>query len=196
MNKIVKKSNTKEEAIATILSENNISENDIVYLKNKIDDEICITAFLKEEINQEICIFLKEAIKGLGFDINIVSKEKDGRVIVSVTGATNSVLIGKNGQTIKALEILAKQKIFVDTGINYKFNLDIENYREERIEKLVKFALKTAKEVELTKIAVKLDQMTSYERRIIHNAVVGNEKLVTYSEGIEPNRYIVIDIKK
>lgn len=196
MKKIVQKSNTKEEALTIVLSENKLNVNDIVYVKSENEGEVILTAYLKEEINQEICLYLNELINGLGFKVNIESREKEGRVIISVTGANNPVLIGKNGQTIKALEILAKQKVFLDTGINYKFNLDIENYRESRDEKLVKFAIKTAKEVELTKIAVRLDQMTSYERRIIHNAIIDNENIVTYSEGIEPNRYIVIDVKK
>ena len=104
----------------------------------------------------------------------------------------NPILIGKNGQTLKALETLAKQKIQNETGIYYKINLDVSNYKDKIKRNLERLAINTAKEVVKTKIPVALDNMTSYERRIIHNKLTDFKGVKTESEGEEPNRHIVI----
>ena len=77
-------------------------------------------------------------------------------------------------------------------GIYYKFNLDVSNYKEKKKKRLEWLAKKTAKEVVETKMPVSLDNMTSYERRIIHNILTDFKGVKTESEGEEPNRHVVI----
>lgn len=57
-------------------------------------------------------------------------------------------------------------------------------------------AKRIAKEVITTKVDVKLDNMNSYERRIIHNTLSNNNKVSTISEGEEPNRHVIIKLNK
>ena len=104
----------------------------------------------------------------------------------------NSILIGKNGRTMKAIEMLAKQKILVEYGLRVKLFLDVENYNEKRIKQLERLAITTAKEVSRTKVEAILDNMNSYERRIIHNKLTDFKGVTTISEGVEPNRHIII----
>ena len=61
---------------------------------------------------------------------------------------------------------------------------------------MISLAKKTAREVVNTKMEVKLDNMNSYERRIIHNTLSDNNKVITISEGEEPNRHIIIKLKQ
>ena len=69
---------------------------------------------------------------------------------------------------------------------------DVENYNEKRIKQLEKLAIFTAKEVVKSKMEVVLDNMNSYERRIIHNKLTNFKGVTTVSEGQEPNRHIII----
>ena len=101
-------------------------------------------------------------------------------------------IIGKNGQTLKALETLVKAKINMDWHVHPKIVLDVENYKEKRIANLERLAIKMAKEVRQTKNDVILEDMNSYERRIIHNKLANFKGVSTVSEGEEPHRHIVI----
>ena len=74
--------------------------------------------------------------------------------------------------------------------------VDIENYREKREESLVRYANKMAREVAKTKKTKKLDYMNPYERRIIHSALQNDRYVITYSEGTDPYRRLVIEYKR
>lgn len=77
-----------------------------------------------------------------------------------------------------------------------KVRIDTENYRERRKETLERLAYSVAKKVKYERNTIKLEPMTSYERRIIHSALQNNKYVVTKSEGEEPNRRIVVMLKK
>ena len=81
-------------------------------------------------------------------------------------------------------------------GVPLDILLDVENYKEKKLSNLERNAKRIAKEVLRTKIEVKLDDMNSYERRIIHNALSNFKNISTTSEGEEPNRHIVISYKE
>ena len=76
--------------------------------------------------------------------------------------------------------------------LNFKVLLDVENYRQKRQKSLEFLAKKTAKEVSRTKVEAHLENMNAYERRIIHNILTDFKGVKTESEGVEPNRHIVI----
>ena len=73
-----------------------------------------------------------------------------------------------------------------------KVILNVENYREKRIEALEKLAVKVAREVRTTKVDAELENMNSFERRVIHNKLINFKGVSTVSVGEEPNRHIVI----
>lgn len=74
--------------------------------------------------------------------------------------------------------------------------LDTENYRSKREDTLKRVAEKTAYKVRKTRRPYKLEPMNPYERRVIHSALQDNEYVYTFSEGDEPYRRVVVDIKK
>ena len=80
----------------------------------------------------------------------------------------------------------------MDWHVHPKIVLDVENYKEKRIANLERLAIKMAKEVRQTKNDVILEDMNSYERRIIHNKLANFKGVSTVSEGEEPHRHIVI----
>lgn len=195
MEKLSSSAKTLELAIEEMIKNSKISKEDIVYFKEEQEDIIFLTAYKKEDIYKNITDFLELIIKGLGLEVNTSIIKKDGREVINIDSNNNSVLIGKNGYTLKALETISKQKIYTETGINVKFSIDIEGYRENKEQKLIQMAQKVANEVIETKIKVELDNLTSFERRVIHNALTEIKGIKTYSEGTEPNRYIVIDVE-
>ena len=198
MEKLTKEGKTIEEAIKKLMEENNLSKEEFLYTstvkKGKLFQGTVyeVTAFLKSDINNELKEFIRKLVENMGLEVTIEVTNKDDRLTIRLFSNKDKILIGREGATLKALETLAKQYIQNTTGIYYKFNLDVSNYKEKNIKRLEWLAKKTAKEVVETKMPVSLDNMTSYERRIIHNILTDFKGVKTESEGEEPNRHVVI----
>ena len=198
MEKIIKEGKEVDVILDEILTENNLSKDEIIYTVSDKKGKLFqgnlkeVTVYKKETINNEIKNYLKEIIENMGLEVSFELSTKDERTTIKMYSNNNPILIGKNGQTLKALETLAKQKIQNETGIHYKITLDVSNYKDKIKRNLERLAINTAKEVLKTKIPVALDNMTSYERMIIHNKLTDFKGIKTESEGEEPNRHIVI----
>lgn len=198
MEKIIKDGKVTEEVLEEILAENNLTKDEIVYTSHDKKGKLFqgtlkeVTVYKKTDINDAIKEFLKEIIENMGLEVSFETTTKDERTTIKMYSNNNPIIIGKNGHTLKALETLAKQKIQNDTGIFYKINLDVSNYKEKIQKSIERLAKTTAREVAKTKIPVALDNMTSYERRIVHNVLTDFKGVKTESEGEEPNRHVVI----
>ena len=198
MEKIIKEGKEVDVILDEILSESNLTKDEIIYTVNDKKGKLFqgnlkeVTVYKKETINNEIKNYLKEIIENMGLEVSFEMNTKDERTTIKMYSNNNPILIGKNGQTLKALETLAKQKIQNETGIHYKITLDVSNYKDKIKRNLERLAITTAKEVVKTKIPVALDNMTSYERMIIHNKLTDFKGVKTESEWEEPNRHIVI----
>ncbi len=99
---------------------------------------------------------------------------------------------GKNGQNLEALSLLVKQFVKNITFNGPRIILDVEDYREKQIKRLERLAKNLALEVRKSKVDVEMDNMNSYERRIVHNVLTNFKGITTESIGEEPNRHIVI----
>ena len=189
---------TEEEALEAALSELNVSKEDILYetkeqkgglFKGK-KVEIIVTK--KSDINEYIKDTVTKIVTDMGFDVKIETKVRDGILNLTLHSDNNNLLIGRDGKNMNALSTVVKQIIQNELGMYYKFNLDVSNYKDKIVSRLERLAKRTAKEVLETKVPVALDNMTSYERRIIHNALTNFKGISSDSEGEEPNRHIVI----
>lgn len=198
METIIKEGKDAAEILAEILKDNKLTEDEIVYTtkenKGKLfkGSTVTVTVVKKTEIYQATKEFLKELIESLGLEVNFEIQKKDDVNILKIFSNRNALLIGKNGQTLRALEILVKQMLQSKYDLNFKVLLDVENYRQKRQKSLEILAKKTAKEVSRTKVEAHLENMNAYERRIIHNVLTDFKGVKTESEGVEPNRHIVI----
>lgn len=190
---------TKEEAIklATIELqeiEDNLIIKELETIKGGLfkSSKVEIEVIEKREVVKYIKEYIMKLLKSLGFQANVEIKNKETVPTYTIYSDNDALLIGKNGKNLKALSIIVNQHINKEIGKNYKFIIDINSYKEKREKQLEHLAKKIAREVSQTKIAVKMDSMNSYERRIIHNVLTNNKKVYTESEGEEPNRYVVI----
>ncbi|MBQ4516921.1 MAG: protein jag [Clostridia bacterium] len=140
--------------------------------------------------------FLNDVFFGMGLkvDIDITTSEK--LMKIDLSGDNMGIIIGKRGDTLDALEHLTSLCVNRGDGEYVKVILDTENYREKRHATLIKLANNLARSVVKTHRKVTLEPMSSNERRIIHSTLQANPDIDTYSVGEEPNRRIVIALKK
>jgi len=108
----------------------------------------------------------------------------------------NALLIGREGRTLLSLQFMLRNYLNVFVDDHLIISLDIGNYHENRRKQLEILATKTAKEVAQTKIAVKLDPMNAFDRRIIHTKLSEWRDVVTESEGEGEERALVIKPKR
>lgn len=105
-------------------------------------------------------------------------------------------MIGYRGETLYSLQNILSS--IASRGIEKRIRviLDIEGYKAKREKTLEELAEKVAKTVMKTKKPIKLEPMQAYERKIIHSKLQNNNRIKTESVGEEPNRRIIISLKK
>lgn len=205
MNKKVYEGKDLETIISNIKEDLNITEKDFYY--HIIEDESSGVLFLKkkkikaeiyliEDIKNHVKEYLTEILKNMGFDAQIEVLTKHNKLIFNINSENNGLLIGKNGKNVKALQTFITKYLANNYRINIPIVIDVNEYRKKTVEKLQNLARKLARSVVKTKVPVKLDPMNSYERRIIHTSLANDNYVKTESEGEEPNRYVVIKLKK
>ena len=141
--------------------------------------------------------FLREITKLMGVEVAIeMGTDAEGNVYGSMTGDTLGILIGRRGETLDALQYLTSLKVNRGREGYTRVTLDTENYRERREDTLIRLANRMANRATRTGRRVSLEPMNPYERRIIHYALQQNQLVTTHSEGDEPNRHVVITVKK
>ena len=136
--------------------------------------------------------FLLDVSEKMGAPVTI-NVEKNGKQVKFIlSGEKIALLIGKRGQTLNSLQFLTQLVINRFSGQYLNVTVDAEHYRERRNDTLIQLAQRLAQKAVQTKKEVSLEPMPSYERKIIHTALVENKKIKTYSSGEDPHRHIVI----
>lgn len=140
--------------------------------------------------------FLKMIFKSMHKDIEIECVEEDINYKFNLVGENLGVLIGKHGQTLDSLQYLTNMAANKNiTGARVRIVLDVENYRMRREETLCQLAERLANRARKYRTKVVLEPMNRHERKIIHMALQDYADIITYSDGVEPHRKIVVDVK-
>lgn len=164
-------------------------------VENKeIQDKVNITDEDEIRIARE---FVVELLKNADVEAEVDVVLEDNLIKVKISGDDASCLIGRRGDTLDAIQFLtglALNKFNKDS--HTRVFVDIENYRSKREESLKRYCYKAAREVAKTRRTKKLDFMNPYERRIIHSALQNDRFVITYSEGTDPYRRVVIEYKR
>jgi spoIIIJ-associated protein len=125
------------------------------------------------------------------FDGDIDMDVENGRAVVSIVGAELSQLVGDKGKVLDALQELTRLAVTRETGERSRLMLDISGYREQVRAELTELGNETAAKVLASGEPIKLRVMSSFERKVVHDAVsAAGAKSV--SEGETPNRRIVV----
>ncbi len=193
---------TLEEAKEKALNSLNVEEKDVYLKEEEIKGKLFkattykCSAIKYSDIADFVKDKLKEMLSNMGLDVKFETTVRDEQINIKMYSDNNNILIGRNGQTLIAIQTILRQIVHNEIGIYPYILLDVENYKEKKNSNLERTAKRIAKEVQKTKIDVSLDNMNSYERRIIHNALSNFKNISTLSEGEEPNRHIVIRYKE
>ena len=193
---------TLEDAKAKALEELNVSEEEIISTyeekKGKLfkGSTVLFKAVKISTVAEFIKDNLKELLENMNIEAQFETNVRNSQINIKMYSDKNNILIGKNGQTLMAIQTILRQQVYNKINVYPHILLDVENYKEKKLSNLERNAKRIAREVMKTKIDVELDNMNSYERRIIHNALADFKNISTTSEGEEPNRHIVIRYKK
>ena len=201
MNKYYYEGKTKEQAIELALEELKISEEDLII--NDIEEKSgLLKKLVKIEVlnMNEIIAFIKETLteitKNMNIEANLEVRRRDNNISITIFSDNNSILIGKNGKNVAALQLLIRQMVNSKLKDSIWINLDVGNYKEKRVKSIEYLAKKLAREAYKTKTEVTMDSMNSYERRIVHEVLADDKYVYTESIGEEPNRKVVIKLKE
>ena len=146
----------------------------------------------KDDVVKYVKDFIVDVVKYMGVSVNIEAKRREKYIQINLFSENSSILIGKNGRSLEAMQTLIKNSLLNKTGFRINVIIDVEDYKEKINKNLEYNVKKIAYEVRKTGIEAKLDPMNSYERRIVHNAIGKIKGVTTKSEGEEPNRCVVI----
>ena len=135
---------------------------------------------------------LGRVVHGLGIDADVEIEEASGRVTGTVTGGDLGLLIGRHGQTIDAIQYLANAVVHRRQAEPVEVVVDAEGYRERRQRALCGVADRAAAEAMRSGRPVALEPMTSVERKIVHLYLQEMDGIGTSSEGVEPNRHVIV----
>ena len=113
------------------------------------------------------------------------------RPVVSVVGATLNELVGARGEVLEALQELTRLAVHRQTGTRSRIMLDVGGYRARRRQELAELGRRVAEEVGRTGVPQRLDAMTPFERKVVHDAVA-SAGCRSESEGEEPSRRVVV----
>ena len=188
---------TYEEAVNKAKIElQELEENLIITTKEEkktlLSKKVEIAVVEKREVKEYLKKLIKSLLKDMGFDVEIEITVNNDTPTYRLYSTNDALLIGKDGKNLKALTTVVNAILTKEINTNYRFLIDVSDYKEKNDRRIEHLAKKLAREVKMTKVEVKMDSMNSYQRRLVHNILNNNKYVYTESVGEEPNRCVVI----
>jgi spoIIIJ-associated protein len=140
--------------------------------------------------------FIHRICKAMGVNADTQMSKDGENWHVNITGPELGILIGRRGETLDALQYLTNLAVSKNLSERVRVIVDVEGYRQRREETLIRLAKRLSEKVKRTGIKVVLEPMNPHERRIIHTSLQDETRISTYSEGNDPNRRVVIALKR
>jgi spoIIIJ-associated protein len=128
----------------------------------------------------------------LDYDGDIDELVSGGRPVVEVVGGRLQALVGQRGATLEALQELTRLAVFRQTGSPSRLLLDVGGYRANRRKELAAVARNAVEKVKEYGEPVRLEPMSAFERKCVHDVINALDGVESESEGVEPSRQIVV----
>lgn len=191
---------TLEECLEEASKELNIPTDSLVYTieeekKSLFSKKVTISVAEVLDIIEYCENYIVDICHGLGFEVSLKSIEKDNFIKIFIETNHNSLLIGKNGTTLNALNDVVRLAASNKFQRKIHVLLDISGYKDKKYNRVVFVAKQAAKEVLKTHLEIKLEPMTADERKKVHNALTTWKNISSESVGDGRNRAIVIKYK-
>jgi spoIIIJ-associated protein len=151
----------------------------------ELDPEVIEEAEVLEEL-------LESVVSALQLDADVSVEYEDGLLTGRLHGQDLGLFIGRHGQTIEAVQHLAQRIVLKGDESGLRLLVDAGGYRARRAKTLRAEADDAAEEALRTGRPVELDPMPALERRLVHEHLRERDEVETYSEGTEPERYLVV----
>jgi len=139
--------------------------------------------------------FLEELLSRMDIDAIAEPNPQEGHMYVDIVDGPEddmSLLIGRHGQTLEAIQELTRMAVGRRLDQRVRIIVDVEDYRKRREARLEEQARELAERVRNEGREEELEPMNSYERKLVHDAVAAVEGVETESRGVDPDRYVVI----
>ena len=148
-----------------------------------------------EQVVAEVSAYVQEILDDMDVEARIESSHDRRTINIQVDTNEPGRVIGYHGKVLKSLQLLAQNFLYNRYERNFYITINVNDYVEHRAEVLQGYAQKLAERVLEDQEAYHTDPMSSSERKIIHRIISKMPGLTSYSEGSEPNRYVVVDIE-
>lgn len=171
-------------------SSESVSKDEFADLNIKIEPQYDI-----EQVVAEVSTYVQEILDDMDVEASIETSHSRRTINIQVDTNEPGRVIGYHGKVLKALQLLAQNFLYNRYERNFYITINVNDYVEHRAEVLQGYAQKLAERVLVEQEAYHTDPMSSSERKIIHRIISKMDGLTSYSEGSEPNRYVVVDIE-
>lgn len=171
-----------------ILTETNLLEQESLSKANDTERN-------DKEAIKMVTDYLQEITQKMGISSTVSVEETKDQVIFHIETEKAGLVIGKHGKVLNALQSLAQVLLHRHAKTKFIAVVNVGDYRERRENALRELAERTALKVRRTKQPVFLEPMPASERKQIHFYLSKDESVVTHSEGNEPHRYLVVELK-
>lgn len=184
---------TLEDAIKLAAEKEYCTVEEIDYvLVEQTEEQTTIDVYTIMDVIEFAQNYVHDGISALGFDNKVTPSLNDGIINLKIDSDRNSIIIGKNGKSLQALNELTKLAVNNKFKKRFRILLDVNGYKQEKYEKIIHIARRLAHDVQKTHVDVVLDPMPADERRAVHNALAGMPHIKTESEGTGKKRQLHI----
>jgi len=147
-----------------------------------------------EQVATEVATYVQTIIDDMDVEATISNDYNRRSINLQIDTNEPGRIIGYHGKVLKALQLLAQNYLYNRYSRTFYITINVNDYVEHRAEVLQSYAQKLADRVLEYQHSQKTDPMSNNERKIIHRIISKMDGLTSYSEGDEPNRYVVVDI--
>ena len=146
-----------------------------------------------EKVVEEVTNYVQAIIDDMDVEGTISSTSNRRSINMQIDTNEPGRIIGYHGKVLKSLQLLAQNYLYNRYSKTFYITINVNDYVEHRAEVLQSYAQKLATRVLEEGRSQMTDPMSSSERKIIHRIISRMEGVTSYSEGDEPNRYVVVD---
>ncbi|MGE5605599.1 MAG: RNA-binding cell elongation regulator Jag/EloR [Bacteroidota bacterium] len=202
MKSVEKVGRTTEEAVAEAIKELGVKPDKV---KVEVLEEttkgflgllggkvVRVKVTVKEDLAQVAGLFLREMLVNMGVLAQVEIFKRSDNTILNINGKDLGILIGKRGQTLDSIQYLVNLAVNKDQIEKERIIVDVAGYRRRREDTLRRLAIKMADKVKREGRKQVLEPMSPHERRIIHSTLQSSKDVMTYSEGEDPYRHVII----
>ena len=168
----------------------NLTKQDFADLGIEVEEE----SYNIDEVVAEVTDYVQEIVNEMDVEASLTSNYNRRTINMQIDTNEPGRVIGYHGKVLKALQLLAQNYLYVRYEKSFYISINVNDYVEHRAEVLQSYAQKLANRALEERRSQPTDPMSNNERKIIHRIISKMDGVTSYSEGDEPNRYVVVDI--